>query len=84
MGLENCKFETYRLNWEESQKHYLAIDEIESKNSTGEHIRHSKVSKSAQKRAEAKSCNEINSYLRQHEIEYKMGGFYGVRMVSHD
>lgn len=63
-----------RLSWEESQRHYNALSEIEDK-----HIPDylsDKITKSQKKKAEAKIYNEWNQYKRSQGIVEKLGGFY--------
>lgn len=75
-------FKEVRLGWEESQKHYLAIDEIE-----GRHLPDNvkdKMKKNQVKKAEVKIHNETNDYLRRNELIMKNGGFYKTVMVSDD
>jgi len=70
-----------RLGWEESQKHYHAISEIEDKHLPPDYV---KVSKSQKKKLEVKVHNETNEYLRRNEMVYRDGGFYITVMVSDD
>lgn len=65
-----------RLSWDESQKHYLALHEIEEKYSLDE-IR-GKVSNAYKKRTEAKIYNERLEYLSQKGLVERLGGFYEV------
>ena len=67
-----------RLSWDESQKHYLALDEIENK-----HMEHAKT-KGQKKKSEVKVFNEKNEYLRVNELRFSLGGFYKTVMVSDD
>lgn len=77
------KVSEVRLSWEESQQHYLAIDEIEEKAWYGLD-RKGKVSNGKRKKIEAKIHNDISTYLREKELIQKLGGFYKTEMVSPD
>ena len=69
-----------RLGWEESQKHYYAISEIEEKH-LPDNVR---MTKNQRKKAEVKIHNETNDYLRRNELVQRLGGFYKTVMVSDD
>lgn len=71
-----------RLSWEESQKHYLAMCEIEEK-AWGSNL-FCKISNGLKKKIEAKVHNEKSIYLTTHNLDFKLGGFYKKEMVSHD
>lgn len=72
-----------RLSWEDSQKHYLAISEIEEKAWLGLNP-HAKIANGKRKKIEAKIHNETNDYLRQNELIQRLGGFYKTVLVSDD
>ena len=76
-------FKEVRLSWEDSQKHYLAISEIEEKAWLGLDPA-GKIANTRRKKIEAKIHNETNDYLRKEELLYKMGGFYKTVMTSED
>lgn len=73
-------FKEVRLGWEESQKHYLALDEIENRHLPD----YVTLTSTQKKKAEVKIHNEKNTYLRIKELIYKNGGFYKTVMVSDD
>lgn len=72
-----------RLSWEESQEHYLALDEIEEKAWYGLD-RKGKVSNGKRKKIEAKIHNDTNIYLREKGLIQNLGGFYRTEMSSPD
>lgn len=72
-----------RLSWDDSQKHYLAISEIEEKAWCGLNPA-AKISNGKRKKIEAKIHNETNNYLRENEMIQRLGGFYKTVMVSDD
>jgi len=74
------RIEEVRLGWDESQKHYLSISDIEEK-----HLPDSvPMNKNQKKKALVKIHNDTNEYLRVNELIAKMGGFYKTVVTSED
>ena len=67
-----------RLLWDESQKHYLAISQIEDRYLPC----NIPMNKNQHKKAEVKIFNDINEYLKANKLLSKLGGFY--RVVSNE
>lgn len=68
-----------RLNWEDSQEHYQALNEIETKhNMIGgfETEKDAFTSSNQRKKAEANVYNETRKYLADNDLVYELGGFY--------
>lgn len=70
------------LKWEEAQKHYNAIHEIEERHSL-EHYK-GKISNGLKKKTDAKIHNDTNDYLRRNELIYRNGVFFKTIIASND
>lgn len=64
-----------RLNWEDSQVHYKALDEIKKRNALP--LDEENISNGQRKRLEANAHNETRKYLEDYGLTYMLGGFYG-------